>query len=314
LRSAAASGAVLLNYAPLLAAEPHRGEWRCTVRDELAGETREVRARTVVNAAGACAGTLPHSRVRLRLTKGVHVVAERHRIPVSQAVVLSEDRRILFAIPWGERVILGTTDTDYSGDPADVRSDAGDIAYILGVVNNAFPEVRLTPADLISSWAGVRPLIANGENRAGAPSDISRNHQIRVAEPGWIDVAGGKLTTYRLMAEQTVDLVGRFLRPKPPRSRTAESPLTPAPGSGVLPPPVGCEVVRHCCREESAVHLDDVLLRRTSWHFYHRNHAEMAGAVCEWMAGELSWDAGRKHRELERYFRVAEFIEEGIRS
>ena len=226
--------------------------------------------------------------------------------------MLPEGRRILFVIPWGERVILGTTDTDYSGDPADVRTDAADIRYILGVVNDAFPEARLTPADLISSWAGVRPLIASGATKAGAPSDISRSHQIRVAEPGWIDVAGGKLTTYRLMAEQTVDQVGRFLNPKPPRSRTAHSPLAAPPGSGILPPPFEFEVVRQCCREESAVHLDDVLLRRTSWHFYHPNHAELAGAVCEWMAAELGWNSERKHSERERYFRVAEFVKEGI--
>ncbi len=309
LRSAATAGAALLNYAPLLAAERSGAEWRCTVRDELAGETAEVRARTVVNAAGAWAPSLPHSRVRLRLTKGVHVVAERRRIPVSQAVVLSEDRRILFVIPWGERVILGTTDTDYSGDPAEVRSDASDIAYILGVVNDAFPEVRLAAGELIASWAGVRPLIANGEAKAGAPSDISRGHQIRVAEPGWIDVAGGKLTTYRLMAEQAVDRLGEFLRPRPPRSVTARTPMPAGAGSGILPPPFGCEVVRRCCREEAAVHLDDVLLRRTSWHFYHPNHAEMAGAACEWMASELAWDNARKRAERERYFRVAEFIQ-----
>ena len=314
LRSAAESGAELLNYAPLLSADRSGAEWRCAVRDELSGETAEVRARTVVNAAGAWAAGLPHSRVRLRLTKGVHLVAERRQIPVSQAVVLSEGRRILFVIPWGERVILGTTDTDYSGDPADVRTDAADIHYILGVVNNAFPEARLTPADLISSWAGVRPLIASGQTTAGAPSDISRSHQIRVAEPGWIDVAGGKLTTYRLMAEQAVDRLGAFLRPEPPRSRTAHSTITAAPGSGILPPPFTRDVVRQCCRDEWAVQLDDVLLRRTSWHFYHPNQRERAEIVCEWMAEELGWNTERKRCERERYFRVAEFTGEAVRS
>lgn len=312
LRSAAASGAIALNYTMLIAAERSSSDWRCTVRDELTGEAREIRARTVVNAAGAWAPGLPHSRVRLRLTKGVHLVAPRAALPVTQAVVLPEGRRILFAIPWGERVILGTTDTDYSGDPAQVRTDAADIEYILGVVNGAFPRARLSAADLISSWAGVRPLIASGQAEAGEPSDISRSHQIRVGEPGWIDVAGGKLTTYRLMAEQAVDRLGEFLPARPPRSRTGDTPLVAgAEGvrfSGILPPPVSREAVRHCCRAEWAVHLDDVLLRRTSWHFYHPDHSAIAAAVCEWMGAELGWDAGRMQSERERYCRAAEFI------
>src|SRR5205823_6249813 len=133
--------------------------------------------------------------------------------------------RILFVIPWGERIILGATDTDYVGDPSDVRTDASDIEYILGVVNSAFPRARLTPADVISSWAGVRPLIAPARNETGTPSDISRRHEIRIAEPGWIDVAGGKLTTYRLMAQQVVDRLGAFLDGRLPRSRTSEDPI-----------------------------------------------------------------------------------------
>ncbi len=313
LRSAEAAGAVPLNYATLVSADRIAAEWRCTVRDELCGELGEVRARTAVNAAGAWAAGLAHSRVRLRLTKGVHLVARLALLPVAQAVVLSEGRRILFVIPWGERVILGTTDTDYSGDPGDVRTDAADIEYILGVVNEAFPRARLTPRDLVSSWAGVRPLIAPRRTQEGTPSDISRHHQIRVAEAGWIDVAGGKLTNYRLMAEQAVDRLGEFLRPRPPRSRTAQSPLAAEPDSvrfsGVLPPPFTREVVQHCCREEWVVHLDDLLLRRTSWHFYHANQAELAGRACEWMAEELGWNGERKESERQRYFKMAEFIE-----
>ncbi len=317
LRSAAACGATVMNYARLAAAERAKDGWRAVVRDELSGAERELHARTVVNAAGAWAPRLGGSRVRLRLTKGVHLVARRASLAVSHAVVLSEGRRILFVIPWGERVILGTTDTDYDGDPDRVRTDARDVAYILRAVNEAFPGARLAPSDLIASWAGVRPLIASGRAETGAPSDISRGHSIRVAAPGWIDIAGGKLTTYRLMAEQAVDRLGVFLRPRPARSRTAETPLVADPEgarfSAVLPPPVSREAVRHCCREEWAVHLDDVMLRRTSWHYYHSNQAETAARVCEWMAGELGWDALRRHAERERYGAAAEFIEADAR-
>src|SRR5215212_10183779 len=83
--------------------------------------------------------------------------------------------------------------------------DESDVRYVLGVVNDTFPTAKIEPRDVISSWAGLRPLIAGGSNAKGKPSDISRRHQVRMTHPGWLDVAGGKLTTYRLMAEQTVD-------------------------------------------------------------------------------------------------------------
>jgi glycerol-3-phosphate dehydrogenase len=146
----------------------------------------------------------------------------------------------------------------------------------------------------------VRPLIT--ASRAGAPSDISRRHEIRVTEPGWIDVAGGKLTTYRLMAEQVVDRISAV------HSRTAEEPIFSTPFSGILPPPVTKEVITQCCRNEWAIHLDDVLLRRTSWHFYYREQKENARTVAQWMAKELNWNLAQTELELERYFRTAEFI------
>jgi glycerol-3-phosphate dehydrogenase len=306
LRTAAADGATLRNYTAFVSGDPADGDWRCAVRDCRTGGTAEVRARAVVNAAGAWAATFRHSTVRLRLTKGVHLVIDRARLPVDDAVVLPQGNRILFVIPWGERVILGTTDTDYTGDPAAVRTDPADIDYILGVVNGAFPDARLKTTDVIATWAGIRPLIAPARQAAGAPSDTSRNHVIRMAEPGWFDVAGGKLTTYRLMAEQTVDQVGWFLDAKLPRSRTAEVPLVQPAYSGVLPPPVEQAVVAECCREEWAAHLDDVLLRRTSWHYYHPNHDETAGRVADWMGDALGWDADRRAAELERYRAAAD--------
>jgi glycerol-3-phosphate dehydrogenase len=122
-----------------------------------------------------------------------------------------------------------------------------------------------------------------------------------MGEPGWFDVAGGKLTTYRLMAEQTVDQVGRFLGRSLARSRTAELPLTAGPHSGVLPPPVERPVVEAACDQEWVVHLDDLLLRRTSWHFYHPNQAELAEQAARWMAEILGWDPARIEQELARY-------------
>ena len=134
----------------------------------------------VVNATGPWAAALPHSRIKLRLTKGIHLVVDRPRLPVAETVVMTEGQRILFAIPWGERTILGTTDTDYAGPLDDVRADATDISYILQVTNQFFPGARLAEADVISSWAGLRPLLADP---TGQPSDISRAHEIPTRNP-----------------------------------------------------------------------------------------------------------------------------------
>jgi len=310
LQAAAQHGAALANYTAFESADRERGFWRCRVRDAGSGEAVTLLARVVVNAAGPWGAHFPQSRLRLRLTKGIHVVVERSRLPVPEAVVLSEGRRILFAIPWGERVILGTTDTDYTGDPAEVRCSAADIAYVLAVVNAAFPEARLKEQDLVSLWSGVRPLIAPRRAAVDAPSDISRRHRIEMTEPGWFDVAGGKLTTYRLMAEQTVDRAARYLRLTLPPCATASTPIPgpyPPPHSGVLPPAVTQEVVRECCRHEWVRRLDDVMLRRTSWHFYHSGARDIAEQISFWLRDELGWSETERLRQIDHYLRAAEF-------
>ncbi len=307
LRSAARHGATVLNYVRLEDASRAADGWRCRLHDAEAGGERELVARCVVNATGPWAPTLPHSRVRLRLTKGVHLVIDRGRLPLPAAVVITYEGRVLFAIPWGERVILGTTDTDYAGAPEAVRPEPDDENYLLSAANDAFPAAGLGPQDVIGRWAGLRPLLAGrGRNSSAAdrPSDISRAHQIRSGEPGWLDVAGGKLTTYRLFAQQAVDrLLPRLERPAA-RCRTAEEPLL-APGetagSGILPPPVGAEAVRHFCRHEWARHLDDVMLRRSGWHYYHPQAVQIAEQAAGWMAEALGWDRPRQEAELNRY-------------
>ena len=316
LRSAAGGGAAVLNYCRFNQAA-RRVLWECEVQDMLTGDKRLVQARTVVNATGPWADGLPHSRVKLRATKGIHLVVQRERVPVPDSIVMTQGERILFAIPWGQRTILGTTDTDYSGPIEDVRADASDIAYVLEVVNHFFPKARLRDSDLLSVWAGLRPLIADPK---GKPSDVSRSHQIRSPEPGWWDVAGGKLTTYRLMAEQTVDRIvkwlGKLNKPGEPgrgngafgRCRTAEEPLLPpaetAGVSGILPPePSGC-AVEHYVNREWSLHLDDVMLRRTSWHYYSAEAPKLAERVADWMSGPLGWSAQTRAAEIDRYARA----------
>jgi glycerol-3-phosphate dehydrogenase len=303
LRSAVAHGASIASYSRLVGGRREAGLWICTVVDERTGAVWQARAKSVVNAAGAWASRIPFSRVRLRLTKGVHLVIDRKNLPVPEAVVLPAHRRILFVIPWGERVIAGTTDTDFAGDLADPGVDPQDTDYILTAVNQAFPGLHLTPRDVVSAWAGVRPLIAPRRVRAGAPSDISRSHAIRMTLPGWFVVAGGKLTTYRLMAEQTVERIGEHWNTALPASRTGVTPLVEPPPrwSGLLPPPFTREVAVGICAEEWPEHLDDLMCRRTSWHSYHGFDLQMARTAAEWMAVERGWNAERTRQELRRY-------------
>jgi glycerol-3-phosphate dehydrogenase len=302
LASAAAAGAAVCNYVRLEQSEPTSTGWRCTLTDTLADRAVEVRCRSVVHAAGPWAGRQKPSSLRLRLTKGVHLVVDRDRFPVAEAIVMSQADRIMFAIPWGERVILGTTDTDYEGDPAAVATEAQDVAEILEVANTAFPRAELTSDDVVSTWAGLRPLIDTGK---GGPSDISRSHSIEESMPDWYDVAGGKLTTYRLMAEQVVDRVARSLRKKCRPCQTAEVPLLEssglAVGAGILPPEPSEETVRAMCADRWAIRLEDCMIRRGGWHYYQRDTAELAEKVADWMAAALGWTAQTRAAELARY-------------
>jgi len=300
LRSAARHGAGVVNYCRFDTAA--RGEfWECRVTDLLTGGTHKITARAVVNATGPWSDRLPHSGVRLRLTKGIHLVLDHSRLPVPDTVVMTEGKRILFAIPWGERTILGTTDTDYHGAPEDAGVEEADTSYLLGIANRFFPGAQLVVSDIVSAWSGVRPLIADTKGR---PADISRAHEIKSPAPGWWDVAGGKLTTYRLMAEQTVDAILRAH----PRSglrecRTAHEPLLPAEEtkySGVLPPEFARGAVEHFVAHEWAVHLDDVMTRRTSWRQYGPDWQEKAEEAGEWMGELLGWDAARRTAERDR--------------
>ena len=304
LRSAERHGAALRNYLKLESSEPVSDGWQCQVVDQLSGQSTQITARAIVNATGPWSDQLPHSQTSLRLTKGVHLVIDRHRLPLPDAVVMPDGQRILFAIPWRESVILGTTDTDYHGPLADPRCDDADMMSVLGVVNRAFPSANLIPEDVRSTWAGLRPLVAD---RHGKPSDISRRHKIKEAEDGWWDVTGGKLTTYRIMAEEVVDQLVRSLNAKSGRCQTADEALLPEEEtkfSGIVPGERSLQAVQHYCENEWAVHLDDVMLRRTSWRHSMPKHEEVARQVAEWMATILDWDESALADELAIYQRT----------
>lgn len=302
LDSAARHGAVACNYLRLEEAAPDGEGWRCTLTDAESGRSQTVRAKCVVNAAGPWSDSVPNSHTRLRLTKGVHLVVDGERFPLPAAVVIAEGSRILFAIPWGERVILGTTDTDYDGPLEEPPCEVDDVGYILAVVNDAFPGLQLGAKEVLSTWSGLRPLVADAR---GNPSDISRRHKIAMSNPGWWDVTGGKLTTYRLMAEETVDAVCRRLDGKFRPCTTAATPLLEgvdvASHSGVLPPPVSQQLVRRYCLVEGARRLADVMVRRTSWRHYRLDHLTIADAVAAWMADALEWSPQRVQAEIRSY-------------
>lgn len=307
LRSAERQGASVTNYVRFLNARRTGDVWTCDLEDTLTGRSFTVIARTLVNATGPWAERLPHSAVKLRLSKGIHLVVDRDRLPVTEAVVITEGKRILFLIPWGKRVIVGTTDTDYRAAPEKVRVETADVAYVLRTVNESFPSLRLAEEDVVSAWAGLRPLIANPD---GSPSDISRAHQIASPEPGWWDVSGGKLTTYRLMAEQTVDRILSFIGRGRVPCRTAVEPLLPREEtafSSTVPCSCSREAVEHFVRHEWAVHLDDVMLRRSSWNYYCDDAVGVASQVAAWTGELCDWTPARQEQELKIFLGLAEW-------
>ncbi len=212
-------------------------------QDALTGDEFEIKAGAIVNATGPwtdgirgqALGAAATERPLLRPTKGIHIVVDRAKLPVEHAVVLihPDDERVLFAIPWGERTYVGTTDTDWSGDPALVTADLADVDYLIHASAHFFPDHPLHYDDVIATWAGLRPLI----NQEGVhESQVSREHQVEVEPNGMVTVAGGKLTTYRRMAAEIVDKALDVLRmcgwelEAPRHADTAKEPLPGAVG------------------------------------------------------------------------------------
>jgi glycerol-3-phosphate dehydrogenase len=179
------------------------------LRDELNGKLYEVYAGCVVNATGPWVDELDdlekkHDTHKLHITKGVHLVINKKKLPVKQAVYFdTHDRRMIFVIPKGEKAYIGTTDTFYEGSLSNPGITPEDKSYLLKCVNNYF-SCNLTSGDIESGWAGLRPLV----NKKGkGPSEISRKDEVFISESGMIIIAGGKLTGYRKMAERVVNKV-----------------------------------------------------------------------------------------------------------
>ena len=182
------------------------------VKDTALDTEFPIKARYVISAAGPWVDELrginnSKKGKRLHLTKGVHLVFPYEKLPIKQSVYFDiPDGRMMFAIPRGKITYIGTTDTNYNENKDNVKTDVADAIYLISAVNNMFPKINLEMEDIISSWAGLRPLI---HEEGKSASELSRKDEIFTSDSGLISIAGGKLTGYRKMAERVVNRVAK---------------------------------------------------------------------------------------------------------
>jgi len=234
LKTAIRKGGLALNYTQALdfVYDEAGKVTGASVRDNLTGKTFNIKAKRVVSASGPWVDKLRQkngslSGKRLHLTKGIHLVFPHHKIPLNHTLYFDvPDGRMVFAIPRGKVTYVGTTDTEYKGDLNRVVATKDDAVYLLNAINQALPTVKVDKNDIISNWAGLRPLI---HEDGKSPSELSRKDEIFVSDTGLISIAGGKLTGYRKMAQRIVDLVDEQLPEPFGPCPTKDIPLTEDP-------------------------------------------------------------------------------------
>jgi len=367
-RTAAAHGAIVVTRASatsLLRSADGSRVIGARVLDEETGRSLDVAASRVVVCAGVWTD-LVHSLggvragYEVRMSKGVHLVVPRAAIEAQTGMIVRTDKSVLFFIPWGERWIVGTTDTDWTGDRAEPTATGADVDYILTAANRVLA-TPLTRADVIGVYAGLRPLVAAA---ADTPTTkLSREHVVDVPLPGLASIAGGKFTTYRLMARDVVDAaVADFPRPVP-ESVTDQLPLLGADGLpavraaaqrlaedfqvpiaavehlltryGALVPEVlgpahrdrslarplldGYPYLRaevaYAVTHEAALHVEDVLARRTRLLIEAPDAGVPAAPeVSAIMGGLLGWSRRRRALEVRTYVAFAAASTEALQS
>ena len=344
-RTAAAYGAAVVNHAAVAGLRKAADGTVKAAVIEADGTAIEVATAVVVNATGVWSddvraldeGTHPDS---IRPAKGIHLTLPWDKVRNEIAVVIPvpKDRRSLFVVPWGDRTYVGTTDTDYDGPLDDPQCTPDDIAYVLRALNHSIT-TGITEADITGTWAGLRPLV---KQTGGRTADLSRRHQVTTSPSRVVSVTGGKLTTYRRMAADTVDEVMDLLERRG-RSRTkrlrllgAEGYTEPAESAGeaahlagrygseaalveslydadpalrqpLVPglPYLAAEAV-HSARHEMATTLDDVLARRTRARLLARDASIAAApAVAALVAPELGWDEDTQAAQVRAYVDAA---------
>lgn len=316
-------------------------------------ERFDIRAKQVVNATGVWTDDTQamvgeRGQFKVRASKGVHLVVPRDRFQSKMGLLLRTEKSVLFVIPWGRHWLIGTTDTDWHLDKAHPAATAADIDYLLEHVN-AVVGVPLTREDVEGVYAGLRPLLAGESEQT---SKLSREHLVAHSVPGLVVIAGGKWTTYRIMAKDAIDSAVDALDGKIPESTTQEIALVGAEGyqaawnsrgriaaktglhvariehllnrygtmsddlfdlirsdpSLADPLPgaddyVGAEVV-YAASHEGALHLEDVLARRTRISIEAWDRGVSAAPVAaNLMAGVLGWDAERQEHEVQVYLK-----------
>jgi glycerol-3-phosphate dehydrogenase len=350
-RTAALHGAVLATSARVIGLVWSGSEVAgVRFRDLESGREIDVRARQVINATGVWTDQIQrltgHGGVKVRASKGIHLVVPRDRIQGECGLILRTASSVLFVIPWKQHWIIGTTDTDWNLDLAHPAASRHDIEYLLQTVNAVLTR-PLSPSDIEGVYAGLRPLL-HGESEV--TSKLSREHAVSQAVRGLISVAGGKYTTYRVMAKDAVDMAARRMDRPVAASCTHLIPLIGADsypgfvnrretiareaglraeqvqhlleryGSRVTEllslirqrPDLGAPLdgaeeylrveIVYAASHEAALHLDDVLTRRTriSIETFDRG-LNAAPSVAALMGDVLEWDEATRARELQHY-------------
>ncbi len=303
-------GAAAANYCEVTGIETeHSRVNRLIVRDVIGHQSLLIRARAFVNAAGpwvehiAGLSALNNQRVALSPTKGVHLVLPRLLRQHGIYFQSRHDNRLVFLLPYGEQTLLGSTDTNFAADPSAAYADRADVHYLLDRLHEVMPRCELTAADIITSFAGVRPLLrASGS----APSDRPREHRLIRLGANLLTIAGGKYTTFRAISQQVVDAVYRVLNRRPARCVTATTPLPdrrPNPSGAQIcnSPSVWQSDLEHACRNELAITVSDVMRRRTRLALSPCGGESVAQRVSQIMSLELGWTEPARHDHLQQY-------------
>jgi len=205
-------GAVVVNRAAATGVVKDEAGTVRGLRVRADGRTIEVAAQAVVNATGVWADQVraldePDRAHTIRPAKGIHITVPWHKVrnDIAAVIPVPGDRRSVFVVPWGDLTFVGTTDTDYDGPLDDPQCTPDDVAYLLRAINGSIT-TEVTEADVVGTWAGLRPLVADPA-ASGRTADLSRRHHVHRSAAGMVTITGGKLTTYREMAADTIDEV-----------------------------------------------------------------------------------------------------------
>lgn len=318
-RTAADLGATLINYLPVTGLLKGRNGKAngVTARNAETGAEYEIHAKAIINATGVFADSVrtmdkPKAPALLRPSRGTHVVLDRTFFSGDTALLIpsTDDGRVLFAIPWHERVLVGTTDVPAPEISPDPRASEAEIEYLL---RHAALYLRRAPArtDVLSAFAGLRPLVHGGARHTAS---LSRDHLIQTSDSGLITVTGGKWTTFRKMAENSVDetIRQRLLESRPCRTAHLHLHETPATAGKPLHPRLRytSEDIVRAAHSEMAQTVEDALARRTRALFLDARAAtEMAPRVAELMARELGCDSTWQEQQVAAFrARAAEYL------